>query len=213
MKNKILPLIFGFTLLLTSTVGAAPAPVGESSTVSYEGFADLPDMDEQTDSTLVETAIPEYTITFPAETTCVRYNTKSKFLGHITVHGKYFIRPYKVAVIATKRNLRLNKCSKISKNKRDTIAFDVTGMYLNEFDEVTNGRSMLRHPMYFYRDDTLKLKRHQRSPYMKGQISDINQSEAVGMKFSKKQWKWASPGKYRGRITFHATIEGGNIWY
>lgn len=179
----------------------------DSGNVSYGSFA--PINESRCGTTELSTGILEYLVTFPARTKMVPYRHTSEFLGPLTVEGKAFIKPYKIAVTVSKKDFKLT--TKKAKNKSDTIKFDVTEMVTDESGKRHNGESLLGRTLYFYENDLSDVI-SEGDPYMDGEVADINHSIDVGIKIEKSEWPKASPGKYKGKITFYAELDNTDIW-
>ncbi len=208
MKHTCLKVFLGIALFLTSSFTAFADIIPDSGNVSYEGGT-VPMYDSQCGVTELSTGVLEYLVTFPRETAMVPYKQKSQFLGPLKVEGKAFIKPYKIAVTVSKKDFKLT--TKKAKNKSNTIKFDVTEMITGKDGKKYNGKSLLGRTLYFYEND-LSDTIVEGDPYMDGEVADINHSIDVGIKIENSEWKKASPGKYKGKITFYAEIEDADIW-
>lgn len=207
MKQIFLKSFLILAVIFSCNSTALADPLTESGNVEYDGFA--PIYESQCGSTEVVTSIFEYLVTFPERTKMVPYRQKSEYLGPLKVEGKSFIKPYKIAVTVSKKDFKLT--TKKAKNKSDTIVFDVTEMIKGEDGKRYNGETLLGKTLYFYENDLSDVI-SDGDPYMDGEVADINHSIDVGIKIEDSEWKKASPGKYKGKITFYAELDDTDIW-
>lgn len=188
-------------------VSADDSP-GDSGNVKYGEFVDIDN--EESGITSLETCIFEYMVTFPKETAMVPYMTKFQRIGSVTVEGKAFIKPYKVALEISKKDFKLVS-KKREKNKSNKIEFDVTSAVKDENGKWVSGESLLGKTIYCYRNDLAETE-EEREAYERGEVADINESIEVGITVADSQWKKASAGKYKGKITFTAKIDDTDIF-
>ena len=226
MKKIFSTISFAFTIMLLCFASAFADATGDSGNVDYEGgFAPTSSSDVQTGTTDLTTGISEYTVTFPRSTSMVPFYTKSKRIGKVTVTGEAFIKPYKVAVNITRKNFKLVTKQTRTAYKDDTIRFDVVQLVTDKFGDVTTGQSLLGKTIYYYKDNLkdvviqpdsekgkVPVSDDYNGPYMHGEVANINQSLDVGIEIPKHEWATASPGQYRGQITFYAEVDTTNIW-
>lgn len=119
MKNKkILSLILGTAMIASMPLAGVKADpvavtdgatvVGERDDIIYSGdFATGLD-GTSSDTTEILAAIPEYTLTIPADTAIKRGALQAN-IGMATVTGNYFYKPYGVDVSISKQNFYLSK--------------------------------------------------------------------------------------------------------
>ena len=69
---------------------------------------------------------------------------------------------------------------------------------------------MLGETLYYYRNDKAK-DEYEREAYQRGEVADIAQSVDVGVAIKNSEWKKASAGRYKGKITFVARIDDTDI--
>lgn len=204
MKHIFLKIFLGIAFFLTSCFTIFSKAIEDSGNVTYDGGF-TPIYSSQCGKTELFTSIFDYIVTFPKKTAIVPYKQTSQDLGPLKVEGHSFIKPYKVAVTISKKDFKLT--TKKAKNKSDTIVYDVTEMVKDESGKMVNGETLLGKTLYFYENDISG-----DDPYMEGEVADINHSIEVGIKIEKPEWKKASPGKYKGRITFYAELDDTDIW-
>lgn len=207
MKHIFLKSLLGLSLFFSCLFVVFAEPIPDSGNVTYGDF--VPMYDSQCGTTELTTGILEYIVTFPKKTDIVPYKATSRYLGPLKVEGKSFIKPYKVAVTVSKKDFKLT--TKKAKNKSDTIKYDVTEMITGEDGKKYNGESILNKTLYFYENDLSDIA-GEGDPYMDGEFADINHSVDVGIKIEKSEWTNASPGKYKGKITFYAELDDTDIW-
>lgn len=195
-------------MLLPFGVNVLAESHGDSHNVDYGSFA--PIYESESGTTTLETGIMEYMVTFPKKTAMIPYLKNFQKLGAVTVQGKAFIKPYKVSVNISKQDFKLVS-KKREKNKSNKIAFDVTRVVRGNNGELKNGGSLLGETLYYYRNDKTE-DEHEKHAYENGEVADIEQSVDVGVAIKKSEWKKASPGKYKGKITFLARLDNSDIF-
>lgn len=207
--KKIRQIFFAIllTVMLPFGVNVLAQPHDDSGNVKYGGFA--PIHDEQYGTTSLETGILEYMVTFPKDTAMVPYLTKFQRLGAVTVEGEAFIKPYKIALDISKKDFKLVSKKK-AKNKSNKIEFDVTRSVKDWKGHWIDEESLLGKTLYFYRNDSAETE-EEREAYDQGEVTDILESIDVAITIENSQWKKASPGKYKGKVTFVATIDDTEI--
>lgn len=207
MRHIFSKIFLVITLAFLCSFAVFADSTSDSENVEYNGFA--PTYQNQCGNTELFTSLFEYTVTFPKQLDLVPHRATSRYLGPLKVEGKSFVKPYKIAVTVSKKDFKLT--TKKAKNKSDTIKFDVTEMITGEDGKKYNGETLLGRTIYFYENDLSDVI-SDGDPYMDGEIADINHSIDVGIKIENSEWKKASPGKYKGKITFYAELDDTDIW-
>lgn len=199
IKKKIIPFIFGLSMLATPfAASAVDNPEGDSRNVVYTGgFVETNTSD--VDKTELVTAIPEYTLTIPRDTS-IKRGARIATIGHAKVTGNYFIKPYGVEVSLTKVDFThtTDSSKKIAFAVEDTSASSGNHSYVTA-DGAT------RNKCRYYK--TIVSGAESTTTYDAGDIADINQSRDVVLKIADAQWTGANKGgRYKGSVTFLAEL-------
>lgn len=246
MKNKkILSLILGTAMIasmpLAGVKAAGEVPVGETiSADSYKadptagGATFATGLDgQESKSTEILAAIPEYTLDIPADTAIKRGALMVK-IGEAKVTGNYFYKPYGVDVSIAKQNFYLvtgfdsttggitgeDSAKQIkftvlddAKKQREysngewkvpTSDSNATAYPWTDANDVgSNGKSYAYH---YYHDGTDT--DHYLDNYDSYKVSNINESKDVVLHIPESEWQAAvdNSGVYHAKLTFTAGI-------
>ena len=199
MKKKLIPFILGLSMVaaLPLAAHAEDTDAQDSGNVTYSGgFVDTQSSD--VDETELVTAIPEYTLTIPRDTS-IKRGARIANIGHAKVTGNYFIKPYGVEVSLTKVDFTntTDSTEQIAFAVEDTSASSGNHAYVTA-DGTT------RNKCRYYK--TIVSGAESTATYDTGDIADINQSRDVVLKIADTQWTSAAGGRYKGSVTFLAEL-------
>ena len=196
MKKKLIPFIFGLSMLSAIPFTAsADDEISASGNVTYEGGF-VTTQSSSVDQTELVTAVPEYIVTIPRDTS-IKRGARIATIGHAAVTGNYFIKPYGVEVSLTK----VDFTNQNGGSNPDTIAFaveDTSASTGNNAYITANGTTRKKCRYYKNNNST--------TVYDRGDIAEINQSRDVVLKINDSEWQNKAGGIYKGSITFSAQL-------
>lgn len=198
MKKKLIPFILGLSMVaaLPLTAHATDeSPEPESGNVVYTGGFVENSRTADVDETELVTAIPEYTLTIPRDTS-IKRGARIATIGHAKVTGNYFIKPYGVEVSLTKVDFTHTTQSS------NTIAFAVEDTSADSGNHAyVTADGTTRNKCRYYKDTG-----ESTTVYDRGDIAEINQSRDVVLKIADSEWSNKAGGLYKGSITFNAQL-------